>query len=78
MGLLDFFRKEGYDHEKVGSLIQSDFFSKTIIVTRFISDDHWYFKTYDFKNDKADGIEERAKTKFTYFVLNDKVLRVGK
>ena len=57
MGFLDFFRKEGYDHEKVGSLIQSDFFSKTIIVTRFINDDHWYFKTYDFKNDKADGIE---------------------
>lgn len=77
MGLLDFFRKDGCNHEKVGTLIQTELFG-CIIITRFISDSHWYFKTYNLRTNKAQGKEEKSKTKYTHYLLNDKVLKVGK
>ena len=68
------FSKEGSQHQKVGTLIQSDFIGSVIVITRFIDDNNWYFKKFNMKDGTSYGAELKAGSKYTYFVRNDKIV----
>lgn len=72
--LKELFSKEGSQHQKVGTLIQSDFIGSVIVITRFIDDRHWYFKKFNMEDRTSYGAELKAGSKYTYFVRNDKIV----
>lgn len=72
--LKEMFVPEGSQHSKVGTLIQSDFIGSVIVITRFINDEHWYFKKVEMADKSAYGREMKAGSKYTYFVRNDKIV----
>ena len=53
----------GIDHPAVGEIYYSDFFSKDIIVSRVLDNNHWYF---NFVHDHTKN-ERRADIPLTYF-----------
>lgn len=72
--LKELFSKEGSQHLKVGTLIQSDFLGSVIVITRFIDDNNWYFKKFNMQDGTSYGAELKAGSKYTYFVRNNKIV----
>lgn len=60
-------RPEGSGHEKVGTVIVSEYLRALIVVTRYIGDNNWYFRKYHLDSETSYGHEMRAGSSFSYF-----------